>query len=70
MSWKGSSKTPASPSNSVGFFEHFPKNFIRPYRGTEELINDNTVNKRVKFYNCEMLKTPKKMAKMRLLEFR
>ena len=62
MSYKGkgsASKTPASPSNGVGFFEHFPKNLIRPYGGTEEPITDEMVNKRVKFYNCEMLKRPR-----------
>ena len=62
MSYKGNgsaSKTAASPSNGVGFFEHFPKNFIRPYGGTEEPITDDMVNKRVKFYNCEMLKRPR-----------
>ena len=62
MSYKGNgsaSKTAASPSNGVGFFEHFPKNFIRPYGGTEEPITDDMVNKRVKFYNSEMLKRPR-----------
>ena len=27
-----------SPSNGVGFYKHFPKNVIRPDRGTQELI--------------------------------
>ena len=59
MSYRGKvasgSKTPLSPSNGIGFFDHFPKNFIRPYGGTEELITEDSVN-RVRFYNCEMLK--------------
>ena len=47
-----------SPSNGVGFYKHFPKNVIRPYQGTQELITDEMVNRRVKFYNCEMWKRP------------
>ena len=62
MSYRGKvasgSKTPLSPSNGIGFFDHFPKNFIRPYGGTEEQITEESVNKRVRFYNCEMLKRP------------
>ena len=61
MNYRGkvstASKTPALPSNGIGFFDHFPKNFIRRYWGTEELITD-VVNRRVNFYNCEMLKRP------------
>ena len=63
MSYRGKvasgSKNPLSPSNGIGFFDHFPKNFIRPYGGTEELITEESVNKRVRFYNCEMLKRPR-----------
>ena len=63
MSYRGKaasgSKTPLSPSNGIGFFDHFPKNFIKPYGGTEELIMEDSVNKRARFYNCEMLKRPR-----------
>ena len=48
-----------SPSNGVGFYKHFPKNVIRPYQGTQELITDEMVKRRVKFYTCEMLKRPR-----------
>ena len=60
-SWKvaSASKTLLSPSNGIGFFDHFPKNFIRLYGGTEQLITDDMVNKRVRFYNCKMLKRPR-----------
>ena len=42
-------------------------NFIRPYEGTQELITDEMVNRRVKFYNCEMRKRPR-IAKSKLAQ--
>ena len=42
----------------IGFFYHFPKNFLRPYGPAEDVPTEETVFKRTNIKNCEWLVRP------------
>jgi hypothetical protein len=48
-----------SPKKGVGYFDHFPKNFLKPYGATDKALDDATIFKRLIPGNCEYLKRPK-----------
>ena len=48
-----------SRSKGVGYFDHFPKNFLRPYGATTEPLEDSTIYRRLIPSCCEYLKRPK-----------
>ena len=45
-------------SDRVRYFEHFFKNFLRPYGKASESINDDMMEKRFTTFNCEFLNRP------------
>ena len=48
-----------SPKKGVGYFDHFPKKFLKPYGATDKALDDATIFKRLISGNCEYLKRPK-----------
>jgi hypothetical protein len=58
-----SSKRVASGSKTkgegVGYFDHFPKNYLRPYGATTTGLEDSTIFRRLIPSCCEFLKWPK-----------
>ena len=48
-----------SKSKGVGYFDHFPKNFLCPYGATTEPLVDSTIYRRLIPSCCEYLKWPK-----------
>ena len=50
--------TPESPKG-VGFFNHFPTNFLRPYSVADPRPDENTVFRRINPKCCEWLTRPK-----------
>jgi hypothetical protein len=43
----------------VGFFQQFPRQFLRPYGEAEKAPSTDTVFKRIKPFTCEWLLRPK-----------
>ncbi len=48
----------ASSFKGVGYFHHFPKNFLRPYEAADLAPSKETIFKRTWPTNCEWLKRP------------
>ena len=48
-----------SPFKGIQFFEHFPKNYLRPYGEAGQAPDVNAIFNRLKVYNCEWLIRPK-----------
>ena len=44
---------------AVGFFQQFPRQFLRPYREADTAPNEKTIFKRIKPFTCEWLLSPK-----------
>ena len=55
-----SSRSYSTPSKQyrVRYFDHFFKNFIRPYGRASEILSDDIFNKRLTNFNCEFLNRP------------
>ena len=55
-----SSRSYSTPSKQdrVRYFDHFFKNFIRPYGRASEVLSDDIFNKRLTNFNCEFLNRP------------
>jgi hypothetical protein len=49
----------SSPKNGIGWFYHFPKNFIPPYGPTKDELDEAKIIRRLFPSNCEYLKRPK-----------
>ena len=47
-----------TPAKGVQYFQHFPKNFLRPYGEGSAAPDDNTIFKRIAAFNCEWLVRP------------
>ena len=48
----------ASSFKGVGYFHHFPKNFLRPYGAADLAPSKETIFKRTWPTNCQWLKRP------------
>ena len=49
------SSSKRTKSDHVRYFEHFFKNFLRPYGKASESITDDMMEKRLTTFNCEFL---------------
>lgn len=47
-----------SPAKGVQYFQHFPKNFLRPYGAADPAPEDDKIFSRVTAFNCEWLIRP------------
>ena len=52
------SKSTPSKGKGVGYFNHYPKNFLRPYGVADDAPSADTIFKRTNAINCEMLSRP------------
>ena len=44
-----------SPAKGISYYNHFPKNFLKPYGGADDMLTSKTIKRRLYSANCEWL---------------
>ena len=44
-----------SPAKGISYYNHFPKNFLKPYGDADDMLTSKTIKRRLNSANCKRL---------------